>query len=427
MNILHTFPNQIPKLEIKKAKGPFLYLSNGLKILDATSGSTSNCILGYSDKRIINKMSEQLKKITNIDIKAWRNPEMYKLSKLITDNSIKNMNMVFFTGQSGSEACEAAMLLSHQTHLEMGNFKKKLFISTFESYHGSTLNSLAAGDRKHLKYLKPLHPSNHIKISENDPIRNKKKGETDHQYLLRLLKEFKNKITKYGAENISAFIGEPILGQLQGDIIPVKDYWKNISKICLENNIHLIMDEVYTGLGISGKYNSTMWEKICPDFICIGKTLGAGYSPMSAVLLNNKVSNVIKEGSGRVSYSTTHQGHSLGVSAALAVQKIIISENLSEKAQKMGAYMMNVLKNELQNLDYYNGVHGRGLRFSLFHKLGNKSDFCNNFKNIMFDKYNILIDSKWHRIGFRTQMNLDIKNIDRILESTISTFKTAIK
>ena len=297
-------------------------------------------------------------------------------------------------------------------------------MSTKETYHGSTLNSLAVGDRKHLKYLKYIYPKNHIKVNENDPVRKRKKNESEKDYVNRLIDEFKHKIKKYGSENICVY-REPILGQLQGDINPAKNYWSQISKICKTNNIHLIMDEVYTGLGVCGKYNCTMWKKLLL-ILYVGKTLGAGYSPLSAVIMNKKVSEIIKKGSGRVSYSSTHQGHSLGISAALGVQQYIFNENLVERSNKYGRYMMRTLTDELKNLEYFQGVYGRGLRFSLFHQLGINSNFVKYLKKKMFNEHKILIDSKWHRIGFRTQMNLEKKIIDEILEKSILTFKKTI-
>ena len=151
----------------------------------------------------------------------------------------------------------------------------------------------------------------------------------------RSINDFKSKIEKFGSDRIFAFVGEPIMGQLQGDTPPLKNYWKNIKKICLKNKIHLIMDEVYAGAGICGKYNCFMWDNFEPDFLLLGKTLGAGYIPLSVVLLNDKIEKTIKQNSGRVGFSTTHQGHSLGVAAALAVQNFITRNKKIDHAKKM--------------------------------------------------------------------------------------------
>ena len=128
----------------------------------------------------------------------------------------------------------------------------------------------------------------------------------------------RKKILEVGPEKICGFIGETIMGGLQGDVPPTKNYWKYIRSVCNKYNIHLLIDEVYCGMGITGKVYC-IYDKISPDFIFVGKTLAAGYAPLSMVLTSNKIINNLKR-DGRIAYSTTHQGYSLGVAAALAVQ-----------------------------------------------------------------------------------------------------------
>ena len=92
-------------------------------------------------------------------------------------------------------------------------------------------------------------------------------GENQKKYLSRSVKYLENAIKKYGSENINAFVGETQLGSLVGDVPAIKGYWKQVSKICRSNKIHLIMDEVYCGMGRSGKFYSYLWEKIKPFYL----------------------------------------------------------------------------------------------------------------------------------------------------------------
>ena len=422
MNTFYTFPKNPPSIEIIGSDGSYLIDKSRNKILDATSGSTHNSIIGFNNKKVINSIIKQLNNISNIDYKDWLHSEREELSKLISNNMCKSLNKVFYSGQSGSEACEAAIMMSFQIHQENNNLKKKYIISTYESYHGSTLNSIAAGDRKHTHYLKKIFSKNHIKISENDPIRNKNYNETEDQYTKKLLNELKDVIKKYGSDKISCLIGEPILGGLQGDITPSKNYWNKVSEICKKENIHLIMDEIYHGTGISGKYQTSSWEKICPDFILLGKTLGAGYSPLSAVVTNKKFEDIIKNGSGRVTYSSTHQAHSLGVIAALNVQKYILNNNLINQAHKKEKYIKNIISSELKNNPHFKIISGRGLRLSIHYDTSNNVKFGRKFKQELFNNHKILIDSKWHRIGLRPQMNIKKSDLDFLIECVIKTF-----
>ena len=106
--------------------------------------------------------------------------------------------------------------------------------------------------------------------------------------------EFEDLIKKIGPENIAAFVGETILGGLIGDVPPTKNYWKGIRKICTENNIHLILDEVWCGTG-ARKYYCFEYDEIVPDFVVLGKTLGCGYIPISCVIVPSLFESIVKE------------------------------------------------------------------------------------------------------------------------------------
>ena len=424
---LNTFLNNIPKEKILFGKGQYLFTQNKKKYLDFTGGGTSNCVLGFNNDFVTKNIKKQLDKISNIDYKLWIDQNRQTLSDLLIRNSSKNLNRVFYSGQSGAEACEAALMLSYQYFYEKGYKNKNMFISRNESYHGITMLAQTAGERKNLSFLSPLYTKKNIKISPHDPLREKRKGETDVEYLQRSINDFKSKIEKFGSDRIFAFVGEPIMGQLQGDTPPLKNYWKNIKEICLKNKIHLIMDEVYAGAGICGKYNCFMWDNFEPDFLLLGKTLGAGYIPLSVVLLNDKIEKTIKQNSGRVGFSTTHQGHSLGVAAALAVQNFITRNKKIDHAKKMGNYLMKNLNSELSNIDVIRTIRGRGLRFSVFYETEDNISFSQKLLNSLKHKHKILLDIKWHRAGFRPSFLVDKKTADFVIDKFVFEVKNISK
>ena len=416
--ILNTYLKNKPREKVLRGDGQYIITKNKKKYLDLTGGGTSNCVLGFNHPKIIRAINSQVKKISNIDYKDWIDENRIKLTNILTSNSTKNLNRVFYTGQSGAEACEAALMLSYQYFFEKGFKNKNLFVSRNESYHGISILAQTAGDRQHLKYLSKLYPRTNIKIRPHDPLHEKRAKETNDDYLKRSINDFLDKIKKIGNNRIFAYVGEPIMGQLQGDVPPLAEYWKTIKKICKKNKIHLIMDEIYTGTGICGKYNCFSWDYFEPDFLLIGKTLGAGYIPLSAVLLNSEIENVIKKNSGRISFSTTHQGHSLGVAAALAVQKIIISNNNIKHAYNMGEYFKKNLKDQLKNIELIKSIHGRGLRFSMEYNTNDNVNFSNQLREKL-KYYNILLDVKWHRVGFRPSFLIDYNLADFVIEKVV--------
>ena len=146
--------------------------------------------------------------------------------------------------------------------------------------------AMALGDRPNLDFYKAIHPKNLIRVSEPNFFKNKLSDESEEDYCNRLINEFNKAIESEGSENIAAFVGETCLGGLVGDVPPPKNYWKKIREICTLNNIHLILDEVWCGTGSSGMYYCYEHDEIIPDFVFLGKTLGCGYVPLSAVLVN---------------------------------------------------------------------------------------------------------------------------------------------
>ena len=155
-----------------------------------------------------------------------------------------------------------------------------------------------------------------------------------------------------------------MMGGLVGDVPPGKNYWKKIKKICDKYNVLLILDEVWCGTGVSGKYFCFEWDDIIPDIVFMGKTLAAGYAPVSGLATRTEISKKIKDYYGSIPFSTTHQGHSL-VAATLATQKIIHNQKFLTKVKLNGEYFRNTLNDELKNHEFFQNVRGRGLRNSL--------------------------------------------------------------
>ena len=408
---------------IVRGKGIYLFTKNKKKYIDSTSGITGSNILGWGNNQIENDIIHQLKKIPFIDYKYFNDENREKLSKLLLSNSENKLDGVFFVGGAGSEACEAAMKLSYQYHFAKGNKEKKWIISRKQSYHGSGSDAMSLGDRKNLRIFKYFFPRYRAKINEHNIYRHKKISETIEEYSLRSANELEEKILKIGPKNVCAFVAETIMGGLVGDVPPAKDYWKNIRKICDKYNVHLILDEVWCGTGTSGKSFCIDYDKITPDFLFVGKTLAAGYAPVSAVITRKKFTDFIKSKLGAIQISTTHQGHSLGISAALSVQKIIQNKKFLRNVFMNGNYMRQTIESELKKESFYKNVRGRGLRNSMEYQCENNHLFGQILTNVAKNKHNLILSAKWHRVTFSQAINISKKEIDVILDKFFQTFK----
>jgi len=364
-----------------------------------------------------------MKRFTHMDYKVWSDPNVEDLASLLLSRAEHHLNRVYFAGNSGAEACEAAMKMSFQVHHDLGKKEKTWFISREQSYHGSTLDALAMGERPNLEFYRPLFPANRAKIPQHHPLHMMRDGETLDEYARRSAGELEDKILEIGSDKVCAFVGETIMGGLVGDVPPAPNYWKYIREVCDRHNVHLILDEVYCGTGSSGKVYCCDWDGITPDFIFMGKTLAAGYAPLSIVVTSDKILDVIKKYQGRLQHTTTHQAYSLGVAAALVVQKIIHDDSMLEHICETGKYFRKVLRDELGEHPFFYDVRGRGLRLSLEYKCENQHEFGLTLQQEMEDKHGILINGKWHRVCFTPAFTISKEQTDYVLDRFVKTFR----
>ncbi len=423
-SLFRVFPNDEISPFVDYADGSYIYTKNKKKILDLTAGGTSYSILGWNNQEINNAIKKQLNHFGHMDYKLWSDKNTYELAELLLSRAEHSLDRVYFSGNSGSEACEAAMKMSYQAHYDEGKTDKKWFISREQSYHGATSDALALGERPNLEFYAPMLSPYRARIPMHHPLYLKKKNETLDEYAQRSAKELEDKILEIGATNVCGFVGETIMGGLVGDVPPAPNYWKYIREICDKYDVHLILDEVYCGTGTSGKVYCCDFDGITPDFIFIGKTLAAGYGALSAVITSSKIENIIKNGQGRLQHTTTHQAHSLGVAAALATQKIIHNDEFLNGVHDLGKHMRCILDDELKSLDLFRDIRGRGLRFSFEYKTDDNVAFADKLSKIMLEKHNIMISAKWHRICFTPPLILTKNEAEMALDKLIGEIKS---
>ena len=426
-NVFRNFPNNpIPPI-IKKAKGIFLYTKSGKKIMDLTAGSNSHAIVGYSHPKVIKAIQKQSKLFTHIDYKSWTDENLIKLSNILCSRAKHGLNRVYFAGNSGAEACEASLRMSYQTHYDQGRKEKKWVISRKQSYHGATGDAMSLSDRPNLEFFKKTLSPYRSQISMHHPLYLKNKNETLDDYAKRGARDLEKKIIQIGPKNVGAFVGETIMGGLVGDVPPAPNYWKYIRKICDKYDVHLILDEVYCGTGSSGKVFCCDWDGVKPDFIFIGKTLAAGYGALSAVITSKSIEKIIKKYQGRLQHNTTYQGHSLSAAAALAVQRIVHKDNFLLRVNKVGNFMRSYINSELDRHPFYREVRGRGLRFSFEYFCKNRDEFSNKLSKIIFNKHNIYVSIKFHRICFTPPLLITQSQAEYSLQKIIYEFKKLSK
>jgi len=399
-----------------------IYLKSGERLFDMTGGWTSFAVLGFSDSDVLAAMSQQMKKFCHMDLNIWTDDQLEILAELILSRAPEGLDKVYFSGTSGSDSIEAAMKLSYHVHNNSGRPEKTNYIFREQSYSGATLQAMSVSDLPTLATFDAIRPPNYAIVPEHNPLYFMSEGETLDEYAKRGARDIEQKILELGPENVGAFVGETIMGSLRGEVVPAPKYWSYVREICDRYNVHIILDEVYCGMGRSGRIFCCDYDSFRPDFVCIGKNTAGGYAPISAVVMNSHVEDVIANGSGRVLLGHTFQGFSLGVAAMLAVQKKVHTDEMLDHVTAMGALIRETLKTELGNHEFFREVRGRGLNSAIEYDCEKKHLFSIVLQKMMEEEHSILINSKWQRTTFTPAFIITKAEVEWVLDLYIKLF-----
>ncbi|KIW04881.1 hypothetical protein, variant [Verruconis gallopava] len=265
---------------------------------------------------------------------------------------------------TGSEAMEAAIKLCRQYFLELPTPQPKRvkFIARRESWHGATMGALAmSGHVARRALFEPMLSRDMCRVSFCHAYRAKAEGESDEDYVRRLAQELDDEFQRQGPETVCAFVAEPVVGASLGCVPAVPGYFQAMRAVCDKYGALLVLDEVMCGMGRTGTLHAWEQEGVVPDIQTLGKGLGAGYMPIAALLINAKVADTLKRGSGAFSHGQTYQGHPLACAAALEVQRVIREEGLVANSAKMGKLLGERLKSRLGGHAHVGDIRGRGL------------------------------------------------------------------
>lgn len=234
---------------------------------------------------------------------------------------------------------------------ESGAPEKRHFITRRKSYHGITMGALSLSGhylrRKRFEDLLESYP-----MLTSDLMNDTAEQQAD---------ELQQTIDRLGAGSVAAFVAEPVVGAAGTAITPPPGYYQRMKEVCLKNNILFIADEVMTGLGRTGKRFGLDHWNCSADIVAVGKSLGAGYAPIAATLMTQKILEPIKNGSGLIMSGHTYSGHPLSCAIALEVLCTIEDEDLLENVQLRSEQLMTGLKNLQHSYDFIRSVQGKGL------------------------------------------------------------------
>jgi len=316
---------------ITRAENIYIYDIHNTKLLDAMSGLWC-CNLGYSQQSINDAVAKQMAELPFYNsFFQCTHPPAIELAETICELAPEGMNNVFFTN-SGSEGNDTVLKMVNRYWALRGKPEKKAIIARNNAYHGSTVAAASLGGMKYMH--DQFNGLNNIHHVDQPYWFEEGRHLSPEEFGKQAAKSLADKIAELGADNVGAFIAEPIQGA-GGVIIPPESYWPEIQKILDEHDILFISDEVIFGFGRTGEWFGCEYFGTKPDMINFAKAVTNGYQPLGGVIVGDKVANVLKSGGGDFNHGFTYSGHPASCAAALETIRIMKRENVVSNVKEV--------------------------------------------------------------------------------------------
>ncbi|ROQ96970.1 adenosylmethionine-8-amino-7-oxononanoate aminotransferase [Streptomyces sp. 2132.2] len=338
--------------------GVWLEDREGRRYLD-TCGGVAVSSLGHRHPRIAEALERHSRDLSWVHAGSFTTSPAEGLAELLVGQSGGLSHAQFLSG--GSEAMELAMKIAYQYHCERGESDRQVFIARRQSFHGSSLSTLAiSGNSQRRSVFEPLLSPAEF-VSPCYAYRDQAEGETEADYAQRLADELDARIRQTGPGRVAAFVMETVVGSTNGAVPPVTGYLAKIAEVCRRHGVLLILDEVMAGMGRTGHHYAYLEDGVVPDIVAVGKGLAAGYQPISAVLVSASVHDALGNGSGVLQNGQTHVNHPLACAIALEVQRTIVDEDLLPQVRARGEQLRKGLLERFADHPHVGDVRGRGL------------------------------------------------------------------
>lgn len=342
---------------ITHGKGVYLFDKNGKKYIDG-SGGPAVVNLGHGVKEIAEALKKSVLKFSYLYGSQFSTETMEDYAKELCSLAPGAFSRVFFVS-GGSEAVETAVKLARQYHYDAGNPKKYKVISRYPGYHGNTIFTLSLSSKPNMR--KRQGPLLFKSVSVPAPFCYR--CPLDKTYPVCKMAcawELEKAIRKAGPETVSAFIAETIIGSTAPAVVPPKEYFPIIRKICDKYNVLLILDEIMAGFGRTGKWFAFQHFGVVPDIVTVGKGISGGVVPLAAVFSKERIIKAIQKGSGNFLHGFTFTNNPITTSVGKAVLDYMKKHGLVGQSEKQGKYLLKRLKT-LQDLPMVGEVRGLGL------------------------------------------------------------------
>ena len=350
----YTERNEIPI--IVRGEGVHVYDANGTRYFDGLSGLFTNS-LGHGRADIAEVAAASMKELTFFPIWTYAHPNAIELAERLASLAPGDLNRVFFT-TGGGEAVESAWKLARQYHKLRGETDRYKVISRDVAYHGTTMGALTITSLD--SYRKPFEPlvPGAVKVPATNFYRTTEFANDPEAFGLWHARHIEEAILREGPETVAAVFLEPVQNA-GGCFTPPPGYWKEVRAICDRYGVLLVSDEVICAFGRIGSWFGGQKYDYVPDVIVAAKGITAGYAPLGAMIVSDRIAEPFQDGDVSFTHGFTWAGHPTSAAVSLKVLDILEKEHVIENVVLNQDYFKEQL-NALKDIPIVGDVRGTG-------------------------------------------------------------------
>lgn len=346
------------------AEGVYVEDIDGNVYLDGTSGGAAAATLGHGRADVALAMADQARKLAWVSLRRFINEPSIELARRIAEVTPGDLCGSFFVS-TGSEAVESATQLTKSYHRQLGRPEKTKFLYRKTGYHGTTLIGASASSSPELRtWFAPLAPG-FVEVDTCYPYR-RPEGMDEEEYGELCAQEIEEAIVREGPQTVAGILAESIPAALV--LVPPPNYLRRLREICDRYDVLWIDDEVFVGVGRTGRYFGCEHFDAQPDVITCSKGITGGYIPLGVAVVSKRVMDVLVgdggDGQAKVS-GHTYSAHPTACAAGLAVLDAIEREGLLENVRVQSEWMLNEFRSYGESSPHVGDVRGKGFAIGI--------------------------------------------------------------
>jgi adenosylmethionine-8-amino-7-oxononanoate aminotransferase len=334
-----------------RAYGSTIVTADGREILDGAAGAIA-CSIGHGHPEVIAAMAAQAEQVSYVHAHSFETEALARFASHVASVAPVDAARVFPVS-GGSEANESAIKLARAYHLARGDGDRHVILARQGAYHGNSRGALDASHRAALTAAYEPWLGQTVRVPLVNPYRDDRTGEEHAAEIDRVIRDT-------GSERVAAFVAEPISGATLGAVVPPDDYWPAVTDVLRSHGVLLIMDEVMTGFGRTGRWFGADHWGVRPDMITSAKGVSSGYWPLGLCIASGAVYDTVTA-ARTFSHGFTWSHHPVGAAVGDAVLTVIERDGLVRRSATAGAWAMEQLVAQLGDHPNVGEVRGRGL------------------------------------------------------------------